>query len=642
MHVQVPGLNPLQNQQALPGALSPLAPQPGVPDLILDAPRGAHPPPAQTPTQAPYQAPHQPLIQHSVQDMAHALMEMGITPSNQNLSIAQNLANYGHPVNHQSIQIVQQALAGLPDRSAATIEASVILLTQDLPVNSQNVMAIKQFMHAQALPQQLQNLPRELAPVLQQMQSLPPLPASGQSLPTTVQDAPTAPLPAPVSPQTSSTPLPSQAHSPSNPIPANTNNPPAVSPGPAQMSPPLPAQGNVSIPSAPQVGQNSVVQQIAGYAQAIEHRSDNPSRLAEQQSTALKVQAQELTARNPQPLNPVDTISERTPQQQNLNITQHLPQAYSQQEQKALEQLYLYLSGSDPHLLEALHGQQQVLPSPDEGIYRMFQLLGHILQISAHLAENMQLKDYHQLFIQHQQIIQLTGLLEEKIRAFQQLFHSTFPLLAQNIQKHLHSDGLDIFSKLAQLIENNQAQLKQQLKHTAGDVEKQQLLNTLRDLLEQVGFQIDKVQAQLTAREILSQNQPIHCIPLLIHANQEHFPAELYIRQDYDPRNTQQGPDGQHPLHLTLTLETKNLGRVSADIRCLKQDLQLQLKVLTRRVKIAMDERLHTLQKQIEAQGHYHLTQLSCVVEPDLESRQSMLLPPKRQVRTLRRIEGVV
>lgn len=639
--MQVPGLNPLQNNQPLPGQRSPLGPQPGVPDLILDAPRGAPPPPAQMPAQAPpYQAPSQPVIQHSVQNMMNALMEMGVNPSNQNLSIAQNLANYGHPVNHQSMQIVQQALAGLPDRSAATIEASVILLTQELPVNSQSVMALKQFMNAQPLPQQLQNLPRDLGGVLQQMQNLPPLPTPVASLPAAPEGSPpssqpsTATAPPPSSPSTAPTPT-------GPAISAHTH--PALTPGSAAGLNPLPAQGLPTMTQPPNAAQSSVVQQVTGQAQAVENRSDNLARLAEQQSTALKVQAQELTVRPQQALNAVNAVTSSKTSQHNLNVTQNLPQAYSQQEQTALEQLYLHLSGRDMELEEAIRpGQRQQVMSTDEGLFRMFQLLGDILQISAHLSENMQIKDYQQLFIQHQQVIQLTGLLEEKIRAFQQLFHSTFPQLAQEIQKHLHSDGLDIFSKLAQLIESNQEQLKEQLKHAGGEAEKQQLLNTLRGLLEQVGFQIDKVQAHLTAREMLTQNQPVHCIPLMIHAHQESFPAELYIRQDYDPRDPRQGPDGQLPLHLTLTLETKNLGRVSADISCLKQDLQLQLKVLTRRVKIAVDEHLDLLQKQIEAQGNYHVSQLNCMVEPDLESRQSMLLPPKRQVRTLRRVEGVV
>lgn len=135
---------------------------------------------------------------------------------------------------------------------------------------------------------------------------------------------------------------------------------------------------------------------------------------------------------------------------------------------------------------------------------------------------------------------------------------------------------LDLFSKLAQLIETNQEQLKEQLKHVAGDAEKQQLLQTLRNLLEQVGFQVDKVHSNLMAREMLTQNLPVHCIPLMVHADKEAYPAELYIQQDYNPREPKQGPDSERPLKLTLTLETHNLGRVSVDLTSLKSDLTLR------------------------------------------------------------------
>jgi hypothetical protein len=329
---------------------------------------------------------------------------------------------------------------------------------------------------------------------------------------------------------------------------------------------------------------------------------------------------------------------------QGLNVNLPMQQAYSQQEQKALEQLYLYLTaGGDFSPIEKVGpgGKAQVM-SPDEGIYRMIKLLGEILQLSGHLSENMQIKDYQQLFIQHQQVIQLTGLMEQKMHEFQQLFHKAFPELAKQIQGLLHQDGLDLFSKLAQLIETNQEQLKEQLKHVAGDAEKQQLLQTLRSLLEQVGFQVDKVHSNLIAREMLTQNLPVHCIPLMVHANKEAYPAELYIQQDYDPREPKQGPDSERPLKLTLTLETHNLGRVSVDLTSLKSDLSLNLKVLTRRVKIIVDERIEQLQRKIEKQGDYQVAHLTCVVEPDLETRQSMLLPAKRTVRSLQRIEGVV
>ncbi len=700
--MEVPGLNPLQGRLP-PGPVGPEATPKGVPDLILNAPAGrtAAPPP-QAPAQAPFQAPAQAIIQHSVQNIMNALLEMGAHPSPQNQSIAQNLANYGHPVSNQTLQIVQNALAGLPDRSAATIEAAVVLLTQDLPVNSQTVMAIKQFMNGQPLPQQMQNLPKDVGALLQQMQGLPALPTGATALPagqaanalalppaqagaaqglltgTTPGAVPALPagqtgaaLPTSAAvaqgTQTATgaalTPSSSSSSSAVGATATPTANVTSNTPQTQQVAPGSPAAqgvqpGTVSstaIPSAisttlstPQgmaqvAAQSSVVQQAAGQAQAIENRSDSVNKVSEQ-STALKIQAMQTTETRQQALEAVNPAQSGKSNSQALNVNLPMQQAYSQQEQKALEQLYLYLTGGgDLSPVEKVGpgGKAQVM-SPDEGIYRMIKLLGEILQLSGHLSENMQIKDYQQLFIQHQQVIQLTGLMEQKMHEFQQLFHKAFPELAKQIQGLLHQDGLDLFSKLAQLIETNQEQLKEQLKHVAGDAEKQQLLQTLRSLLEQVGFQVDKVHSNLMAREMLTQNLPVHCIPLMVHANKEAYPAELYIQQDYDPREPKQGPDGERPLKLTLTLETHNLGRVSVDLTSLKSDLSLNLKVLTRRVKIIVDERIEQLQRKIEKQGNYQVAHLTCVVEPDLETRQSMLLPAKRTVRSLQRIEGVV
>lgn len=604
------------------------------------------------------------------------------------------------------MQIVQNALAGLPDRSPATIEAAVVLLTQDLPVNSQTVMAVKQFMNGQPLPQQMQSLPKDVGALLQQMQGLPALPTGTAALPAgqaahalalppgqtavpagSAQGMLTGTTPGAVlalpagqagaaqppsaiaqgmQTATGTTLAPSAAVGttaiPTTNVAANApqtqgmpGSPavlgaaPGTTPGttPGTVPPQAMPTAISTALSTPQgmaqvAAQSSVVQQAAGQSQAIENRSEGFNKVSEQ-STALKIQAMQTTETRQQALEAVNTVQGGKSSSQGLNINQPMQQAYSQQEQKALESLYLYLTGGDLSPVEKIGpgGKAQVM-SPDEGIYRMIKLLGEILQLSGHLSENMQLKDYQQLFIQHQQVIQLTGLMEQKMHEFQQLFHKAFPELAKQIQGLLHQDGLDLFSKLAQLIEANQEQLKEQLKHVTGDAEKQQLLQTLRSLLEQVGFQVDKVHSNLMAREMLTQNLPVHCIPLMVHANKESYPAELYIQQDYDPRDPRQGPDGERPLKLTLTLETHNLGRVSVDLTSLKTDLSLNLKVLTRRVKILVDERIEQLQRKIEKQGNYQVAHLTCVVEPDLETRQSMLLPAKRTVRSLQRIEGVV
>ncbi|MGV3524008.1 MAG: hypothetical protein ACO1RX_07280 [Candidatus Sericytochromatia bacterium] len=666
-------MNPLQNRTVTPGQTAPGGPQPGVPDLILDGPRSrpAQAQPGAAPAAAPYQAPEQAIVQHSAQNLTQALMEMNLPPTQQNLQTAQLLANYGHAVNSQTLGIVRQAMAGLSDRSPATLEAVVILLTRDLPVNEQTVTAIKQFMNGQPLPQQLQNLPKDMGQLLQQLQqtaqSGAPVaaqtlaPAQGGLAPA--QGATPAALPPAAAQAPAAAPVPGSAPgsalaaSPAAGAPAGPAATPAAVPGapvtpaapgtpgvpnPAQLAQQAPQQlaqsiqsGQAQIQAAPVAG---VVQQAAGQAQVVESRVDGPARVGGERSTAEKI-SQTAAGQNLQALEAATAPGKPAPSTPQLQ--QPLPM--QQRDQQSLQQLNLMLQGGEiPTVDKVTAGGHAAQLSPEEAIYQLLRVIQDLGRVAGHLAENMQLRDVGQLFIQHQQIMQLTGLLEQRLQEFHQLFGKAFPGLAQDVQQLLQHDSLDMFSKLAQLLDDNQHALQEQLRLQGSPEEQNQVLSTLRQLMEQVGLQVEKIQAHLVAREMLSQNLPVHVVPIMVHMHGEAYPAEIYVQQDYDPQDSRSGPDGERPLKITLTLETQNMGRVSVDLATLKQDMNLDLQVQTRRVKLLVDERLEGLQRKIEGNGDYQLSRINCRVVPDLESRQSMLLPAKREVRSLRRVEGVV
>lgn len=648
--MEIPGMNPLQNRPIVPGQQG----QAGVPDLILDGPQGRIPAEAAqqqaAPTQAPYQAPQQAIVQQSAQNMTAALMEMNIPPTPQNLQMAQLLASYGHAVNSHTMGVVRQAMQGLPDKGPATMEAVMILLTRDLPVNPRTVAAIQQFLNGQPLQQQVQQLPRELGNLLQQMQQTsqgqlpaaaatpqaPAAPQTGQAAqtPAVVSTPPGAP---PTATATASLPT-----TPAN-VSANPALNPAASAAAQQTNPQAAAQavaqniqsGQALVQAAPLA---AAAQQFVGQAQALENKADGLSRIADK-STAQRVNMEQALQGEVKAVTAID--DKASPGQSGL-VSQHLPS--QQRDNESLKQLYLYLQQQTPETLEALKQSLQTpqLQSPQEAALNLIKVLQNIAQLAAHLSENMQLHQFQQLGLQHQQIIQLTGLLEAELKQFHQLFGRAFPSLADRVLQLLQHDSQDMFSRLAQLIDENQAQLKAQ-GLLPGDSEAQtELLSLLRQLLEQVGLQVEKVQAHLGAREMLSQTLPCHCIPLMVHFKGQAHPAELYIQQDYDPEDPNSGPDPNRPLKVTLTLETHHLGRVAVDLSTFKEDLMLDLKVLTRRVKLAMDERLEQLRHRVEGESGYSISQLSCRVVPDLESRQSMLLPVKRNVYSLRRVEGVV
>lgn len=671
-------MNPLQNR-IVPGQTQPAGPQPGVPDLILDAPGGRVPTPQAQPgqTQAPYQAPAQAVVMHVMQDMTAALMEMGMTPTPQNQQMAQLLAGYGHAVNQETMGILRQAVAQLPDRGPANLEAAVILLSKDLPVNSESAAAIKQFLNGQPLPQQLQNLPQEVSAILQQMQQT----AQSAQLPAQLQaPSPQLALPGQPAPDAAaaqnalnlaqgSTQTP-QASAPLNQTPVSQAAAQTPAPQPAQTlasaSQQLTAQqtGQTAIQQPAQQGTqqaiqqvaqqiqggqigvqlaagSAIVQQAAGQAQAIENRTDAVSKLAER-TTAEKVSVPDGQQTSLKAIEAVD--GQQGQPAQSRQVSQQLPSAYSQQDQQALQQLYLHLKGGEIPKVDAIQpgGSAAGIQTPEEAVFQLLRVIQELAQISGHLAENMQLRDFGQLSIQHQQIMQLTGLLEHKLNEFHQLFVKAFPELAQEVQQLLHREGLDTFSKLAKLLEDNQAQIQERLRLPGQIEEQSQVLMTLRQLVEQVGVSVEKIQAHMVARDMLAQNLPVHVVPMMVHFKGESFPAEIYVHRDLDHSDSQNPSDRELPLKITLTLETKNLGRVGVDLATLKDDMSLDLKVQTRRIKMIVDEDIQQLKHRLEREGDYKLSHLGCQVQPDLESRQSMLLPPKRSIRSLRRIEGIV
>ena len=568
--MQVPGMNPLQNNASVGPTQSPT----GVPDLILNSPQQRAPAQAQpeAPAQAPFQAPEQAQIQHVQQSLTNALMEMNLPPTPQNLQMAQLLANYGHPVSQHTLGILKNAMAGLTDKSSAAMEAATILLTQDLPVNDKTVAAVKQLMNGQALPQQLQNLPQNLEQIMQKLQQV--------ANPTQ---------------QTASQVANQGAHQ-----------------GVQQVAQQI--QGGVV--TAQQAASSSTVQQAAGQAQAVE---GEPPQTTEK-STAQKLAVQPITPQQNQESTKGQNASQTVaPTAESLPALQQ--SARSAGDQQGLSQLFLYLQGQEPEFFTLLQKMSQGTPAQQQ-MTQLFESLQNILNLARHLGENMQLKNVNHLSVQHQQIIQLTDLLTEHLETFRQQFQGAFPELSERVGLLLQQDGMDMLSKLSQLLEDNQQQLAR--------------------LMEQVGVQVEKVQTHLLGRELLTQNLPVHCIPMTIHVHGEAYSAELYIQQDYDPEDPHSHPDSERPLKLTLTLETQNLGRVAVDIATLKESMNVDLKVLSRRVKNALDERLGKLKQKLESEGNYTLDHLNCRVIPNLESRQSMLLPPKYPVRSLRRVEGIV
>lgn len=569
--MEIPGLNPAGRQ--------PIAPQQqGVPDLILDVPKRSQQSPLSQ-SIAPHQAPQQAVVQHNLQSLTHALTEMNIPPTAQNIQIAQSLVNYGLPVNQASMQFVQQMLAHMPDKSAATVEAIVVLMANDKAVSPESVRAMKQLMNGQALPEQLQHLQKDLSQLANQLRS----PQAQAQLQQEVKV--------------------SQA------ILQNT-----------QMG----------------AATNSAVQQSAGQAQVIENRVDGQLKL-QNQTTAEKIQQIESA---PKQVQATDAKAENTQKQANVQNAQPLPQQGSQRE---LEALHIHLNKGDNS--EDILDQQKMIQenrlkniTPEQLTKAFVRQLLELNQLLEQLTQQMTLRNFNNLATQQGQLVQLVGILQYKLNEFREMFKKLFPDLSYQALEEVDLAGMDMFSRLAHLIDEGNDVIRAQLKYAAQGLTAEQMQSAIRAALEQIGVAIEMLHAHLGAREILVPNQQALVIPFAVSANGELYPAELKIEYDQERSRSE---DGEVPTKISLTLETKTLGRVGVSLSSLKKDLSINLKVVTRRVKLMVEERLDQLQNKLEKES-FQVSYVNCRVEPDFETRQSMLIPPRQRSRSLRRVEGIV
>lgn len=115
----------------------------------------------QTPT-LPDQAPQKPVISRNQQSFQNLLVEIGVPNTPQNNQLAQTLANYGQPINKNTMNQVANTLGNIMQQGPANIEAGVILLINNMPVNAKSIDSVKQMLTGGGLSQNLLVLNKDL------------------------------------------------------------------------------------------------------------------------------------------------------------------------------------------------------------------------------------------------------------------------------------------------------------------------------------------------------------------------------------------------------------------------------------------------------------------------------------------------
>jgi hypothetical protein len=186
--------------------------------------------------------------------------------------------------------------------------------------------------------------------------------------------------------------------------------------------------------------------------------------------------------------------------------------------------------------------------------------------------------------------------------------------------------------------------LAKTLGHRAGaelDAEDEGLLRHLFDDLRKAmvatSGSLHETLGNLHAREQLTQSTNVMCLPLALPGPPPR-PVELLV--EADPEDEQRRRQGGSPVHMRLSVDTHHLGRVGIDVVSWQEKLSIKLQVRNPAIQALVAEHLEQLDKAL-ARGGFVTPDLAVAIAP-VEQRASMLLPERKFMRSLRRIEGII
>lgn len=110
-----------------------------------------------------------PTLTKTTQSFSSLLKEIGLPDTKENNQLANVLANYGQPVNKQTMTQISRQLAPLMQKGVPSIEAGVILLMNNIKVNPKNAEAVKQLLTGGGMSQNLLILNKDLKKLLDKL-----------------------------------------------------------------------------------------------------------------------------------------------------------------------------------------------------------------------------------------------------------------------------------------------------------------------------------------------------------------------------------------------------------------------------------------------------------------------------------------
>ncbi|MBC7474142.1 MAG: hypothetical protein H7263_07595, partial [Candidatus Sericytochromatia bacterium] len=159
----------------------------------------------------------------------------------------------------------------------------------------------------------------------------------------------------------------------------------------------------------------------------------------------------------------------------------------------------------------------------------------------------------------------------------------------------------------------------------------------LNSVLSEISSRVEKISLNLQGREILSNNEKCFCIPLSIPYGNLKFNGEILIKDEKNKRTQ----SGGKVLSITLAVETKNLNQVMIDFLSIDKDLQISIKVDNKNIKDIFDQKLIFINELMQT-SKYKVKPITCMVNPNKNRGNSLLVPRNSFPKSLRRIEGII
>lgn len=575
--MEVPGLGSLNNLVRLdPNRVTTPEVTPG--KVAEQGPKQA---PVQQPLILPHQAPKTPVLTQNQQAFSNLLMEMGIPNTLQNNQLTQVLANYGQPINKQTISQVTLALGPLIQAGPANIEAAVVLMINKLPINQQSVDAVKHLLNSGGLSQNLLGFSKDLQKMVENF--------SNRQIPEQFSQ---------------SKGLISQAI-------VNNNT-----------------QGMASSP---------VNQQLAGQTAVINSKEGVEN--ARPDSTAIKIKEGKVEEINPAMKNPFqeepeeDIVSRDT--KQNFNkampetglIKREMPEIFNiKNDVLAVNQgLANELSAHAQKINKSIMNLLTIdfLKNPSQFPMQIAMLRKCFSELE------IDIKEFKEIILKN-----FPGILDEKAEEeniFIDLLKLILPEEEANKLKNL---------KNAKSLQNTTGFESNLIKDIAKDAKALKNMSGFEpNLIKDIAKAAESLNLNMLGREMLTKSMDCMCLPMSIPFNGKFYQVEVMIRRE--DQSNKKTEVGHVPIKIQLAVETKNMGKIGIDISNLKRDLQVNLSVENKFIQKRVQGALANLQGSLKLLP-FDLSPIQCVVNPRPNENTSILLPRKYKVLSMRRIEGLV